>query len=83
MPPAPLQCIKIKNRSWCQYKLCYINKYIFIIQIIYSILKGFQIAKNMSLGLFFKKANHTNKTNPNLFKYLNDMDNTEKGKKGP
>lgn len=36
----------------------------------------------MNLGLFFfKKANQTNKTNPNLFKYLNGMENMERGEK--
>lgn len=32
-------------------------------------------------SFFFKKANQANKTNPNLFKYLNGMENMERGEK--
>lgn len=49
----------------------------------YKILKGFQIAKDTNLHSFFKKANQTNKTIPNILMYLNDTENKEEGKKCP
>lgn len=48
-----------------------------------DILKGFQVAKDMSLHSFFKKANRTKEAIPNILKYLNDTENKEKGKRCP
>lgn len=85
MPQAPLQCIKIKNRSWCQYKLYHVG----ITMNIFCYINNMQYSQRIpdcqrhNLGPFFKKANQINKTNPYLSRYLNGMEDMEKGKKRP